>query len=105
MSSGEVWTAQNNIVPSSQNIPVFFSYFKRKTFNNFKYIQKMELGTKIYYLQMEGPTHGIYKREDNSTGTFKFIQGILTFKNSSNVEVEKLSNNQESIRDYVIDHF
>lgn len=105
MSSGEVWTANNNITPPAANIPLFFSYFKRKTFNNFKYIQTMEIDSKKYYMQMEGPTHGIYKREDNSTGTFKFIKGILTFVNNSGVLVEKLRNNEETIRDYVIDHF
>lgn len=104
MSNGQTWTANADITPDEINIPVFHSFFETKTIGNFTYNQTLSINNKFYYLQHISPNQGNYLKEsDNSNGTFKYCRGILIFKNDSDVEIEKFTNNHGTeIDDYII---
>lgn len=105
MSTGEAWTSNNNITATSLNTPIFESYFENKKINGYIYNQKLSLNNKIYYLCNKSPNQGTYYRDNNETGIFNYIRGVLVITKSDGTEVEKLTNNHNlEIDKYVIDY-
>lgn len=96
MSNGEVWRAQNDISQNPLYVPVFTAYFEYQMFSGVQYLQKLEINNKTYYMNFISPNQGTYIRDNSSKGTFKYVRGILSIKDSSDVEIEKFKNNHNN---------